>query len=270
MRLKELGRGSYARVYQVQSRENNKIFALKEVNLQDTGVNPIKNEFYSSAIVQCTNLVQCYALYCYDSNFAILQELMWGNLTNFVAVEKSLNEETIAYIMRETLKGLEFLHSNHSIHRDLKCDNIFISFEGSVKIGDFGLSAQLTRERSDRETFAGSPLWMAPEILGGEVYGVASDVWSLGVTCYEIAVGRNPYIACKSLASLKVTVKDGPEPRLNGDWSPDFREFIELCLQKTPDRRKTCSELLNCQFLSNIDENSARNCVLGVIQRPIV
>ena len=75
---------------------------------------------------------------------------MWGTLSNFIKLEKNLNEGVIAYIMRECLKGLEFLHKRNTIHRDIKCENIFISNEGEIKIGDFGVSAQLTQERSDR------------------------------------------------------------------------------------------------------------------------
>ena len=251
----------------MQSRETSKFFALKDIDLQETRADLVREEFYNSVIVQCTNIVPCYALYRYNGTLAILQELMWGTLSNFMNLESGLNEAVIAYAMRESLKGLEFLHRNHTIHRDIKCENIFISLEGLVKVGDFGLSAQLTQERSDRETFAGSPLWMAPEILGKLNYGIASDIWSLGVSCYEMATGKNPYIMCKNLAQLEQVVIKGPEPRLNEEWSAEFREFMEFCLQKQPDQRKTCTELLNCKFLSNFDESSARRFILYVIQR---
>ena len=194
---------------------------------------------------------------------------MWDTLSNFIKLERGLNEGVIAYIMRESLKGLEFLHKNHTIHRDIKCENIFISNEGEIKIGDFGLSAQLTQERRDRNTLAGSPMWMAPEILAKIHYGIASDIWSLGVSCYEIATGINPYFMCKNLVQLEQAVIYGPEPRLNRNRSREFREFMKSCLQKQPDQRKTCTELLNCQFLSNIDENSARSFILRAIQNAV-
>ena len=108
---------------------------------------------------------------------------------------------------------------------------------------------------------------MAPEILGKLNYGIPSDIWSLGVSCYEIATGTHPYFMCKNLAKLEQVVVNGPEPRLNEEWSAEFREFMEFCLKKLPDQRKTCTELLNCKFLNNFDENSARIFILHVIQR---
>ena len=107
---------------------------------------------------------------------------------------------------------------------------------------------------------------MAPEILAKVNYGIASDIWSLGVSCYEIANERNPYFMCKNLLQVEQAVIAGPEPRLNKDRSDEFREFMGFCLKKEPHERKTCAELLDCQFLNNIDENSARSFILQVMQ----
>ena len=128
--IKLIGRGAYARVFKVQSRETSKFFALKHIELQEIQANQVREEFYNSVIVECANIVPSYALYSYNNSLAILEELMWGTLSNFIKLEKNLNEGVIAYIMRECLKGLEFLHKRNIIHRDIKCENIFISNEG--------------------------------------------------------------------------------------------------------------------------------------------
>ena len=177
---KSIGKGTFAKVYTVENCESQSKFALKAIHekrtTQSDAICNVIIEFYFSALVECCNIVSSYALYYCSPKYFILQELMWGTLLEFITLEKHINETVIAYIIRESLQGLEFLHDRHIIHRDIKTNNIFISLEGRVKIGDFGYSAQLTQERSNRKTFVGALFWMPPEIFGNRTYGVSADI----------------------------------------------------------------------------------------------
>lgn len=184
------------------------------------------------------------------------------NLSSFITNNKKIPEQAIAYILREIVKGLNFIHSRHRIHRDLKCENIFIDQVGNIKIGDFGFSVQLTVERDERNTFAGSPFWIAPEILNNEPYGSSCDVWSLGIICFELAQGYPPNKGCQNLHELIRAVRTKPEPRLKENYSQPFREFVEACLQKDPTARKTSNELLEFEFVRNVDEESSKNYII--------
>ena len=176
------------------------------------------------------------------------------------------NEWFLAYIIREITAGLEEFHKQHIIHRDIKGDNIFIDDKGGIKIGDFGLSAQLTLDRETRNTFAGSPLWMAPEIIWKSPYNTSSDIWSLGILAYELAEGRTPYDHCRSVYELGLYIRATSEPRISEHWSENFKDFIRKCLQKNPDARETSTSLLNSNFLREISERSAREYIIDKIR----
>jgi serine/threonine protein kinase len=261
--ISDLGQGSTSKVYKVISLESRKFFALKEMSIGQTDTESIIYEFLISVLSPCANIVNCYALYRYRGNYAILLELMDRTLDAFNKAWKNKSEAAIAYIIREITRGLAYLHENHNIHRDLKSENIFVNAQGQVKLGDFGLSVQLTKERSLRDTFAGSPLWIAPEILGGRQYGLSCDVWSLGVVCYELAEGRPPFHRARNANELKLRIQREPTPVINQSWSEKYKEFILFCLQKEPNMRKTCKELLESDFLVNFNEEEARNCLIS-------
>ena len=215
--ISEIGRGTSAVVYKVRNIETNEFFALKSLFDLYFPIENILEEFHNSVIVPCANIVPCYAMYKYSSKYYFLQELMHTNLENFVTEDNqsTIEEIVIAYILREITQGLLYLHSNHKIHRDLKPGNVFINESGHVKIGDFGMSATLTQERKNRETFAGSPLYMAPEILNRQNYNELSDIWSLGIIAYELAVKEPPYNNSKSLDDLIKKIRTNSEPQLS-------------------------------------------------------
>lgn len=225
----------------------------------------IIEEFSYSVLTPCPNIVNCYALYRYRGFYAILLELMDLTLFGFLKIWNERQENIIAFIIREVTRGISYIHSNFNIHRDLKSENIFLNQEGNVKIGDFGLSAQLIQERDYRETFAGSPLWTAPEILNGERYKESVDIWSLGVICYECAEGTTPYGDSKNMLDLKKNIEKHPEPTISQHWSKQFQQFVIFCLQKNPKNRKSAHELLETEFLKNVDETDARRRLVELI-----
>ncbi|GFX19501.1 hypothetical protein TNCV_2074101 [Trichonephila clavipes] len=177
-----------------------------------------------------------------------------------IDLEKPLTEPQIRYICHEMCKGLDFLHSKKVIHRDLKAGNVLLTLEAGVKLADFGVSAKNNDTLQKRDSFIGTPYWMAPEVVMCEtfrdnLYDYKADIWSLGITLIEFAQMEPPNHELSPMrVLLKIQKSDPPTLDQPSKWSKEFSMFLGKCLVKDPQSRPSASELLRHPFIVNATE----------------
>uniref|UniRef100_A0A3P8PTR9 non-specific serine/threonine protein kinase n=1 Tax=Astatotilapia calliptera TaxID=8154 RepID=A0A3P8PTR9_ASTCA len=191
-----------------------------------------------------------------DQLWLVMEFCGAGSVTDLVKNTKgsSLKEDWIAYICREILRGLSHLHAHKVIHRDIKGQNVLLTENAEVKLVDFGVSAQLDRTVGRRNTFIGTPYWMAPEVIACDenpdsTYDYRSDIWSLGITAIEMAEGAPPLCDMHPMRALFLIPRNPPPKLKSKKWSKKFIDFIESCLVKTYPSRPSTEQLLKHSFI---------------------
>lgn len=203
---------------------------------------------------QCDSphVVKYYGSYFKDSDLWIVMEYCGaGSVSDIMRLrKKTLNEEEIATIIYDTLRGLEYLHLRRKIHRDIKAGNILLNTQGHAKLADFGVAGQLSDTMAKRNTVIGTPFWMAPEVIQEIGYDCVADIWSLGITALEMAEGKPPYGDIHPMRAIfMIPTKPPPSFREPDQWQPEFIDFVSRCLVKNPEERATASKLLQHQFI---------------------
>jgi Protein kinase domain len=251
--IKKIGKGSSGSILLAEKISTNEYFAIKHIKPSNAFErNMILNEIKITQNSNCDRVIKYYE--CFDHHgIWIVEELMACSLTDLILDRPGeIPENVISYILREVLIGLEYLHSKNRIHRDIKSDNILISMDGDIKIADLGYAAQLNDFRNARNTFAGTLLWMPPEIVKRADYGVKVDVWSLGIVAIELAEGEPPYyLDAQPQIMNNIMSLEPPKLRNPNKWTPNFNQFIERSLVKDPEYRASSINLLGEPFLLN-------------------
>ncbi|CAJ2656541.1 serine/threonine-protein kinase BLUS1 isoform X2 [Trifolium pratense] len=256
----EIGQGVSASVFRAQCVPFNEIIAIKILDFErdNCDLNNISREAQTMVLVDHPNVLKSHCSFVSDHNLWVVMPFMSGGSCLHIlkaAHPDGFEEVVIATVLREVLKGLEYLHHHGHIHRDVKAGNILIDSRGAVKLGDFGVSACLfdsgDRQRS-RNTFVGTPCWMAPEVMEQlHGYNFKADIWSFGITALELAHGHAPFSKYPPLKVLLMTLQNAP-PGLDYErdkkFSKSFKQMIACCLVKDPSKRPSANRLLKHSF----------------------
>eukprot|EP01089_Gocevia_fonbrunei_P002628 TRINITY_DN1254_c0_g1_i4.p1 TRINITY_DN1254_c0_g1~~TRINITY_DN1254_c0_g1_i4.p1 ORF type:complete len:528 (+),score=87.56 TRINITY_DN1254_c0_g1_i4:79-1584(+) len=266
--FKKIGEGAAGQVFVANNKQdNNKQIAIKKMTLDDENTKLIIGEIHIMKTCKHPNVVDYIDSYMVDDELWVVMEFMSGGmLTDILEVyphgDAHLSEEEIAYVIRETLQGLKYIHRMHRIHRDIKSDNLLVGGDGKIKLADFGYAAQLTQQKSVRQTLVGTPYWMAPEVCNMAQYNCKADIWSTGIMLMEMAEGEPPFMEYPPLRALFMISTQGiPDLKQPNKWSADMREFRQKCLIKTVADRPTASQLLNHPFIKKATPNSQQKLV---------
>ncbi|KAM0331475.1 hypothetical protein ACHAQA_003151 [Verticillium albo-atrum] len=249
--LNKIGQGASGGVFTGHERGTNRLVAIKQMNLeQQPKKDLIINEILVMKESSHPNIVNFIDSYLAGGELWVVMEYMEGGSLTDVVTFNMMTEGQIASVCRETLKGLQHLHSKGVIHRDIKSDNILLSLEGNIKLTDFGFCATINEAQNKRTTMVGTPYWMAPEVVTRKEYGRKVDIWSLGIMAIEMIEGEPPYLTESPLRALWLIATNGtPAIKDERDLSPLFRDFLYFALKVDPEKRASAHDLLRHDFM---------------------
>ena len=248
-KIKKIGRGAFGSVYKIQDKNDNKVYALKEIILnKNENLDEIKNEAHLLEKIDNENVIKYINSFFYDDSFYLIMEFCSNlDLRSFINEHKKDNKLISETIIRKIISGLchgiKAIHNNNMIHRDLKPENIFISDNYEIKIGDFGLS-KILNETNYAQTKVGTLVYTAPEIYNGEKYTNKVDIWALGCIIYELCT-LDYCFSCNNLIELMKKISSGCHGIIDTKYYNDYlQNLIDLSLKKNYRERASIEDIL--------------------------
>ncbi|XP_065815364.1 STE20-like serine/threonine-protein kinase isoform X1 [Labrus bergylta] len=259
----ELGDGAFGKVFKAQNKQNGTLAAAKVIDTKtEDELEDYMVEIDILASCDHPHIVKLLDAFYFEGKLWILIEFCAGGAVDAIMLEleRPLTEPQIRVVCRQTLEALCYLHENKVIHRDLKAGNILLSLDGEVKLADFGVSAKNTKTLQRRDSFIGTPYWMAPEVVMCETskdrpYDYKADIWSLGVTLIELAQVEPPNHEMNPMRVLLKIAKSEPPTLMHPSrWSPEFSDFLRKSLDKNVDHRWSPVQLLQHPFVTSVTD----------------
>jgi len=266
--IEPIGQGESAVVYRAWCESLQEQVAIKIVDLElfQTSLEEISKEIQVMSLSQHPNVVPyCTSFVCGHDLWVVMPLLAGGDVKSLMdcSFPEGMDEPLVQYILCGVLRAIAYFHENGQIHRNIKAANILLTVDGRVMLSDYGLVGWMVEgglKRSIRQTFVGTPCWMAPEVLEQtHGYDYKADIWSFGITALELAQGRAPYSEYPPMKVLLLTLQ-GPAPSLKGParqrFSKAFHDLVSQCLCKDPSQRPTAFQLLEHKFFKNVKKPS--------------
>ncbi|XP_077945866.1 mitogen-activated protein kinase kinase kinase kinase 5 isoform X5 [Gasterosteus aculeatus] len=258
--IQRVGSGTYGDVYKARNIQTGDLAAVKIIKLEPgDDFSIIQQEIFMVKECMHHNIVAYFGSYlCREKLWICMEYCGGGSLQDIYHVTGPLSELQIAYVSRETLQGLGYLHSKGKMHRDIKGANILLSDNGDVKLADFGVAAKITATIAKRKSFIGTPYWMAPEVAAVEKnggYNQLCDIWAVGITSIELAELQPPMFDLHPMRALFLMSKSSFQPPKLKDknkWSTAFHNFVKVSLTKNPKKRPTAEKLLSHVYVAQI------------------
>uniref|UniRef100_A0A7N6B4F4 Mitogen-activated protein kinase kinase kinase kinase n=1 Tax=Anabas testudineus TaxID=64144 RepID=A0A7N6B4F4_ANATE len=256
--IQRVGSGTYGDVYKARNIKTGELAAVKIIKLEPgDDFSIIQQEIFMVKECMHHNIVAYFGSYlCREKLWICMEYCGGGSLQDIYHVTGPLSEPQIAYVCRETLQGLGYLHTKGKMHRDIKGANILLTDNGDVKLADFGVAAKITATIAKRKSFIGTPYWMAPEVAAVEKnggYNQLCDIWAVGITSIELAELQPPMFDLHPMRALFLMSKSSFQPpklKERNKWTAAFHNFVKVSLTKSPKRRPTADKLLLHVFVA--------------------
>lgn len=248
-----IGKGNFGDVW--RARKGLEVVAVKVLDLEETvdDVEALIQETRFLSALRHKNIIRYHETLVKETTIWIVMELCGGgSCQDLLRYHKHLGEDVVAAIMSQVLCGLEYIHRERKLHRDIKLANILITTTGQVKLADFGVSAQITMTHAKQHTFVGTPYWMAPEVIMrlNQGYNEKADIWLLGITVIELAMGKPPHNDIPPMRAIFAIPRNQP-PRLEGNFSSNMKEFVTMALLRDEELRPLAHLLLQHPWITH-------------------